>query len=367
MTATTARRHRNLPDLNELQARLNALPGNRSNQFTENVWQFINLRGKCYTVDFDTVLALSEDYPDWVREQGIDPVSLSKEIWLSLAESTTVNSYTRRLKGLRLWMVALARRNLPRLTRENSREVLAFMLTNNWRGGRPSPLKAVRSQIDMTFLMPLQALKDATSELGLDWISRDVTEAHVRKQFKELIPELTDNNLTYQDWKKGQSFNLLTLDHGRYYVEHCLNFFEEHAALACALSQTLQAFATIATDLGVSQTSVRAHISRVLEGRPVTEIWPSRPALGQRVQTAVVDYFLEAHRQARFEHHVLKENVLEQIGDALGLIPSPEAVARLRVIIWNWLRRLSRLSYSSTVARVSARCSSTCASTKRAT
>ena len=38
MIATIARRHRNLPDLNELQARLNALPSNRSNQFTENVW-----------------------------------------------------------------------------------------------------------------------------------------------------------------------------------------------------------------------------------------------------------------------------------------------------------------------------------------
>ncbi|MBC7193835.1 hypothetical protein [Marinobacter sp.] len=339
MTATIARRHRNLPDLNELQARLSALPGNRGNQFTENVWQFINQRGKRYTVDFDTVLALSEVYPDWVRERGIDPVSLSKQIWLSLAESTTVNSYTRRLKGLRLWMVALARRNLPRLTRENSRAVLTFMLTNNWRGGRPSPLKAVRSEMDMTFLMPLQALKDATSELGLDWISRDVTEAHVRRQFKVLIPELTDNDLTYQDWKKGQSFNLLTLDHGRYYVEHCLNFFEEHAPLACALSQTLQACATIATDLGVSQTSVRAHISRVLEGRPVTEIWPSRPALGQRMQTAVVDYFLEAHRKARFEHHVLKENVLEQVAEAFGLVPSPETVDRLRVIIWDWLRR----------------------------
>ena len=121
MTATIARRHRNLPDLNELQARLSALPGNRGNQFTENVWQFINQRGKRYTVDFDTVLALSEVYPDWVRERGIDPVSLSKQIWLSLAESTTVNSYTRRLKGLRLWRVALARRNLPRRTRENSR------------------------------------------------------------------------------------------------------------------------------------------------------------------------------------------------------------------------------------------------------
>lgn len=137
MTATLARRHRNLGDLNELQARLSALPGNRSNQFTENVWQFINLRGKRYTVDFDTVWALSEVYPDWVREQGIDSVSLSKQIWLSLAESTTVNSYTRRLKGLKLWMVALARRNLRQLTRENSRAVLTFMLTNNWRGDAP--------------------------------------------------------------------------------------------------------------------------------------------------------------------------------------------------------------------------------------
>lgn len=73
MTATIARRHRNLPDLNELQARLSALPGNRGNQFTENVWQFINQRGKRYTVDFDTVLALSEVYPDWVRNGELIP------------------------------------------------------------------------------------------------------------------------------------------------------------------------------------------------------------------------------------------------------------------------------------------------------
>lgn len=57
------------------------------------------------------------------------------------------------------------------------------------------------------------------------------------------------------------------------------------------------------------------------------------------MQTAVVDYFLEAHRKARFEHHVLKENVLEQVAEAFGLVPSPETVDRLRVIIWDWLRR----------------------------
>ena len=340
MSATVVN-HRSQPNLDELQSRLMALPGGSDNRITDNLWRFVNSKGRKISIDFNSIAELSESFSSWVQDAGIDPIRFFKEVWLYLVESTTIVSYQSRLKGLTLFVVWLARRDQKKLTRDNLRDFLSFMLTMDWKDGLEMSLRGIRGRASLYMLFPLTDLKDALSYMGCDWISRDVNVSLITRLLREVIPGLTDENLTYNDWKKGGSLNLLTLDYGRYYVEHSLNFFEEHAPLAAALSQTLQDIEVICEELRLAPATVEPLITSILEQRPIND-YSGNKNLVLRIKPAVEHHFLKNYHQTLFEHHFLKDITLKRFAEACLLNPTPENLDRLRVIIWGWFRRKDR-------------------------
>lgn len=341
MKPVIASQQRTQPDLDELHARTKAMPGSLDNQFTDNVWCFKNTKGRIVSIDFNSASGISETFPDWVLETGIEPILFCKQVWLYLAESTTVGGYQGKLKGLILFLVWLAKQERTKLTRDNARDFLAFILTTDWNGGQEMRLRTVRGRASFQQFVSIENLKNALSQTGLDWISHDVTLHFFNRQLKDVVPELTGEGLTYVDWKAGGSLNLLTLDYGRYYVEHCLNFFEKHAPLAVALSQTFNEVDIISESLGLSSSSVDPLLPRILEGRPITDFLINKNHV-LRIRKVVEQHFLNAYRQSILEHDLLQDTTLKAFVKACGLNPTLENLDRLRVIIWDWFRQNDR-------------------------
>lgn len=329
-------------DLNEVEAHLNSLPGSVNNSFSNNVWRFTNSNEIEITIDFSSLKKIEDEFPKWVRSFGIDLVQISKEVWLHLADSTSVNMYSSRFTALfRLWTI-LAQQSITRITQENITKVIAFMLTHHWYNGRAVKITSIVSSAHLTQSLPLEQLKWAFSSLSLDLISRDVTDAFLRKKLKVLISELTDNSLSYRDWIEGGSFNTLTLDYGRYYVEHCLDFFDRNIPLAIALASTFRAVPHIAKSLGYSNTTVSDLLPKILQGHSAECIndalfWGLTTI--QRVQNGVLSYFKEVYRKVRFESQLLKKPLLYKFVKECGLPPSVENLDRMRVIIWEYKQR----------------------------
>lgn len=327
----------------EAQARLDALPGSDNNSLEDNIWQFRTQHDRLITIDFNELIDMGERYPNWPLAQTIDWVLLTKRIWLSLASSTTPSSYRNRLKGLTLFWAALSELNLIELSRDNCREVLEFLLMHSRRHGLVSKNLKIKSYALFGTIIHINAWKLALTDLGLNWIQRNVTESFVNKELKVLIPTLTTEELTYRDWTQGGSYNLLTLDHGRYYVEHCLSFFEKQYPLAFALASTFQAIPALATSLGNELSTVSQVTSLALQGRSFEHLerrWPtwSRSTL-QRIHKRVTLHFKAAYQQAVFEAALLQDSTLEDFIEACGLPRSQENIDRMRIIIWDWLHR----------------------------
>jgi len=51
-------------------------------------------------------------------------------------------------------------------------------------------------------------------------------------------------DITAKDYQEGGSFNFLTLDIGRHYIDHCADYFEKNFALASSLNQTVKIIET---------------------------------------------------------------------------------------------------------------------------
>ncbi len=329
------------PDVIQLQARLNALQGSSSNAYEADEWTFQDDRQKRYSISFDLTKKVLNAYPQWVQAQGISPVSLTKQLFIHLAERTSVSSYLTIYRGLLFWIAAMASNQIMTLGREGLSDVLRFRLTHilSSKGIYPTPSIISCSAVQALGLAKLQT---ACEELGLTWFSRSLSSALVNKALKELIPSLTEGDLTYSDWKQGKSFNLLTLDHGRYYVEHCLNVSEEHFPLALALKQTMLDAPQIYQSLNLSMEIIRITLPGILEGRSAEDISKSSPNYIRRIQKVVLDHFRSVYRQIRFEHQLLQDDTLRDLADALSLRQSPENIDRLRIILWSWFNRRSR-------------------------
>ncbi|WP_210398130.1 hypothetical protein [Motiliproteus sediminis] len=327
----------------EAQAQLDALPGSDNNNFKYNIWKFSTQRDRVITIDFNALTDMGESYPRWPLARTIDWVLLTKRIWLSLALSTTPNSYQNRFKGLTLFWETMGELNVTELSRDNCREVLEFLLMHSRRHGILSKNLKIKSYALYGATIQINAWKIALIDLDLNWIQRSVTESFVNKELHALIPSLTNEELTYRDWTEGGSYNLLTLDHGRYYVEHCLSFFEKQYPLALALASTFEAIPALATSLGNEFTTVSQVTSLALQGCSLEHMehrWPkwSRSTL-ERIHKRVTLHFKAAYQQALFEAALLNDSTLEDFIETCGVPRSPENIDRMRIIIWDWLHR----------------------------
>lgn len=329
------------PDAILLQARLNALPGSSDNVYEMDEWTFQDIRQRKYTISFVLSAKVLGKYPEWLRAQGIDPMSLTKQLFLLLAERIAVSSYRVAYRGLLSWLAAMANSNIMKLDRGGLSEVLTFRLTHTLsvNGVHSAPFISSYNSLSALGLTRLQAICE---ELGLDWFGRGLSDAVTVKALKSLIPTLTEGELTYKDWKQGKSFNLLTLDHGQYYVEHCLNVFEEHFPLALALKQTMLDAPKIYESLDLSSELIPSTLTRILEGHSAEEINKDAPNHIRRIQNAVLDHFRALYRQTRFEHELLQDCTLRDFAEALSLPQSPENIDRIRIIVSSWLNESSQ-------------------------
>jgi hypothetical protein len=190
-------------------------------------------------------------------------------------------------------------------------------------------------------------LKFALTNIGLELIARDVTEPLVKKQLKKIIPKLSGETLTYQDWFEGGSYNLLSLDHGRYYVEHCLEFFEKNYSLASALASTFRAIPELAESLGYSRKTVSLFSNMLLKGLSPEDLhrrWPQWSiSTVKNVHRGLTNYFIAAYQQAQFEAALMQDTTLKLFVHACGLQSSPENIDRMRIILWGWLREKNKI------------------------
>ncbi len=334
-------------NLSDIQARLDALPGSNSNAFEGNTWQFENLRSRIIIIDFNDLLVIEENYPNLPLAQAGDLIQISKRIWLSLASSTTVNSYSARLSGIKLFWASIAHNKVTRLTRDNCPELLAFTLMHSWVEGGSNKNLAIKSYNNFSASIQVKAWKFALANIGLDLIAREVTESLIKKQLQKLIPTLTDETLTYRDWLGGGSYNLLSLDHGRYYVEHCLSVFEEQYAMAVALASTFRSASALAMSLGYKKSCVSNCLPLILRGYSAEYIcrrWPTWSLLTtQKVHERVTHHYRVSYQQARFEIVLLQCSTVKKIVLACGLKPLPENIDRMRVMLWDWECRKDKI------------------------
>jgi hypothetical protein len=227
-------------DYEELQSRLNAQAGDQHNDFLSYYWKFQTEHSSC-SLNFGPIHQLlinSDSFRD-----DVDATLLTIKIyWLEITKTyTSVTSFRQTFNGLCLLVNYLVENQQTSLNKQNLQAYFEYCLTHTFKENKALKLLNIKSYAVHRMSFNFDIIKNsimARNKSSL--LSKVLTAKDFKNSESSALEELSGGELSIRDWKSGNSFNFLTLDFGKYYIEHCALFFEKHFALAKSLYETLQ-------------------------------------------------------------------------------------------------------------------------------
>lgn len=235
-----------------------------TNSINLNQWKFKGL-----SINFDTILRIERNHPEWSKKIKLNLLNFSKILLLKSIESIKSEVLIRyRFDCIVKTLTFLAEHDTQYLTQKDLQDYFIFQLLHSIYNNRvekrltPFCYQNFSSGISIKEWVNIQR----TCKLPPIGFKLAYSETIQIKALKKAFELVSDGDLTYRDWQEGGSFNYLTLDFGRYYVDHCVSFFEQHVYLAIALKLTLNEAANIAKEAGllVNQTNFKSYVMLVI-------------------------------------------------------------------------------------------------------
>ncbi len=342
-----------LANSDNLQQMLENLSGS-NNQLDSEKWCFE--REGIFTLDTVPLRLLSESNPTWCQSLGVNISWLAKLMFLYGNQGKRdIKSYRMSFDTICKTLFYLSENNKLIINKVDLDDYFSYLLMHTFEKGRPmkclSPMSyhVFLAGLDIPIWMQVFKRYDL-----LDFgFSSSFSERIVDKVLKGTIDTLSAGDLTCRDWMEGGSFNHLTLDYGRYYVEHCSEFFKSHITLATALSHTLSQASEICTKAGLSRngegvrTNIIPMINQFLLGTSVEDLPSSyRNALKENwlinLQQATLTTFTDYLRIFRVQEILLSEIGIEKIAVKMSMSSlSSYKVERLKLLIEIRLKKLN--------------------------
>lgn len=227
-------------DYFELQAILNSRTGSQDVDFLDLKWVFAH-KGKLLTLDFKPIYFLLSS-SELLSQSKDEILCALKYYWLEQTKPTNpVYVYKSCYFSCCLLITFLCSNQISQLSSANLASFIEYYLCHTWDAN--GPLKRLNFKSYANFRSGMDLTKLVHSKLSrspYSLVSTDVRVKSIDDAIASTLDKLTAGELCYKDWRNGKSFNFLTLDHGKYYIEHCANFFETHMPTALALFETLQ-------------------------------------------------------------------------------------------------------------------------------
>ena len=146
-----------------------------------------------------------------------------------------------------------------------------------------------------------------------------------KKALSSALLSLGDD-ISLQDYIDGKSFNFLTLDYGRHYVEHMSDFFEDCYLIALACKKTISESDRILTLSGkqTSRQTQKGLIRQVLSGTPLATLKENNRRFAVNLPAVEKIYF---ETKSTFCRHYQKELT------TFGLFKSDTIDALLKILL----------------------------------
>lgn len=224
---------------NYLKDRLNSYItlGNK-NELSASKWMFFD-KNETYTLNFEVLSSTKHSGLDYFTKHDLPKEKIAKILFLDLDDKKTTLSTTKANGDLILLLINYMTENgVVRFELDEIKYFFEYYLMNSvFENGfieRLSPKSYTSTKVALNKLVEVNSLLTANDFPLL--FDSNVSNKIIEKQLEYAFELISSEEVSYKEWKLGRSFNNLTLDYGRYYVEYCHDIFSKYFEVAHALS-----------------------------------------------------------------------------------------------------------------------------------
>lgn len=327
-------------DLDDLQSQLNAKIGSENNNLNALKWSFSKNDG-VVTLDFEPLNDMATQSNSW-EGKAEELIFSVKLLWLeATGKCFSVGGYHNKFKGLCLLAAYLITTDQEEISSDNLYQLFEFTLLNSWQKNSfhkrlsPKTFTSFRAE-DTSDIWQLTRYREDLAFV----FAKSVNKKNIKKEITSILEDLSGNDLTYRDWMEGGTFNFLTLDQGRYYIEHCATFFNDNLIIAIATNTVLTNATEIVSKIGwsVSPTTIN-YVSLALIGISPEKLVKDRginlikaKELIEEVNKRYINCYLKLYQEKQLTSHEAIAYLAKKVisGDTTQL-----ALDKLKFIVEN--------------------------------
>lgn len=315
--------------LNDLQEQLNALWEDQNNLHDDS-WR---INGEPLFIG-EFCKLLSDDAPTF-SQYGISAELAIKLILInSIDKGLSPSMMKIKLDFCLLMFFYMQSHQIAMIDRDDVTEIFAYFLmhsityeSRSTTSEKPRITKRLSPRCgNVTFITFF--IKNVLKTLRLNGFDvatsavRDLSENKTKGMLKDAIDQISLGELTYQDWLKGESFNNLTLDHGRHYIEYLQGFYEDNYAIAQAFEEMYRKGPEIAAKFGrkpgnESQSLITAILLHNDGNKRLKELSKKK---FPKFKAMVEQEYQRSIQPILIKQFILGEQTVARIGEMIGVV-----------------------------------------------
>lgn len=304
---------------------------------SESYWYFI--ADNPVALDFSILEDLDLYWIHWYEHFDPKPSEYLAYLFLLMIEGLdSVSIYRRYFDGLVKIFIWLYESDTLNLNRGNLKDCLSFFLMHTVEGNRlvprtsPVSYSVFLQSFQVRKISRLTRLANSAYPSIIDYISH----GKVLTDAKEVLIAVSGGELPFSDWRDGGSLDRLPLDYGRYYVDHCYNFFFSYAPYAIAMKKTIASANQIAHESGCpeaiddSRYRLLPIIRGLLSGDNADELEKRyrKSSIKHYIKRIMVNadfIFSREAKKAFIAIHALSQNTIGRIFNTLNIFDYTDA------------------------------------------
>lgn len=269
---------------------------------------------------------------------------LAKLLFLCQVTEKSKDSLVVRFNTLLRLFAFLAEKRLHIVEQDSLESLYSFMMTTDvTKGSAITRYSALGFNSCIKFLN-YQKIRSLLTLFSVEVLLGAIPQKQQSKALNSAC--LATAGMTSKDYQEGGSFNFLTLDIGRYYVDHCANYFEKHYSFGVALACTIrEASASVQEELegAVNQKTLSRHINYVLMGRDIVAE-PLTSNSGHKhfssdklsiIQSKTLEIFWKHLKGSYTQTYLQKATTLQSLADHFELRDRFDTLEFLRSLIFS--------------------------------
>lgn len=233
--------------LSSFEYRINSLDLQTAVSIDDDTWALNLIKGTTLKVDFSVFdtrpfLFMKNIVIHYDGEPvSISPKTLAKILFVGIQSGVSNQSSTiiGGLHSIKMLFYFLTEKNAHELNASELEPFLCFYLLNDIHGTELKRLISPPGYANRPILNHLRKIRNSLYRYGIDGVIANFPDSEFNIKMNSACEAMLD--MTFNDYREGETFNYLGLEVGKHYVDHCHLLFEKNFLFVSALKAVLKA------------------------------------------------------------------------------------------------------------------------------